>query len=325
MIKPWIQSARLRTLPLAIAGILLGSAISKLHGHANWQISSLALITAILLQILSNFANDYGDFKKGTDSIAGRTDRMLTTGSISENAMKIALFILSGIVFLGGLFMIYLSFQYKLINQNNIYFFIGLGILSIVSAITYTIGKKAYAYLGLGDIFVFVFFGLAPVLGISKLLGCELNINFGLAAIGMGMLSMAVLNTNNYRDIESDKLSNKITIAVRLGIKWTLFYHRILLILGFSTIFFSMLNYINEIFKLSETNTSLEIFMVFGIFSPAAILLSSHFTDLRRLEPGNREMINPQLKKLSLTILLLILIYCSFVWYLLNIIGLPKK
>lgn len=325
MIKPWIQSARLRTLPLAIAGILLGSAISKLDGHANSQISTMALITAILLQILSNFANDYGDFKKGTDSLAGRTDRMLTTGSISEAAMKNALFILSGIALLCGLYMINLSYQFKLINQNNIYFFIGLGIVSIISAITYTIGKKAYAYLGLGDIFVFIFFGLAPVLGISKLLGCELNINFGLAAVGMGLLSMAVLNTNNYRDIESDKLSNKITIAVRLGKKWTLFYHRILLILGFSTIFFSMLNYLNQIFKLNESNTSVEMFMVFGIFSPAAILLSSHFTDLRRLEPGDREKINPQLKKLSLTILLLVVIYSSLVWYLTDFIGLPKN
>lgn len=325
MIKPWIQSARLRTLPLAIAGILLGTFLSKLYGHSNLEVSLLAIITATLLQILSNFANDYGDFKKGTDAKAGRTDRMLTTGSITEKAMKNALIILSVIIFMCGLFMIYVSYHYSLINESNIYFFVGLGILSIVSAIAYTVGKNAYAYLGLGDFFVFIFFGLVPVLGMAKLLGCDLNLNFGLAAIGMGLLSMAVLNTNNYRDIESDKLSHKITLAVRLGKKWTLFYHRILLISGFTTIFLSILNYLNEIFKLNDSTTSLEKFMVFGIFSPIAILLASHFTDLRRLEPGNRELINPQLKKLSLSILLFVLLYGFFVWYLINIIGLPKN
>lgn len=315
MIKPWIQSARLRTLPLAISGILLGSGIAKLHGFSDWSVSTLALITAILLQILSNFANDYGDFQKGTDKAADRKDRMLTTGSISETSMKKALYILSASAFIAGISMLWLSFNHNHINQNGIFFFIGIGISAIVAAITYTVGKKAYGYFGFGDIFVFVFFGIVPVLGMAKLLGCNLNLEIGLAGAGMGFLSTAVLNTNNYRDIETDRLANKITLAVRMGVKWNLFYHRLLLIFGFSGIFFSFFNYINKAFNLIASKHYLEMLMIFGTFTPSAVLLASHYSSLIRIEPGNRDLLNQQLKKLSISILITVLIYIFMVFF----------
>ncbi len=315
MIKPWIQSARLRTLPLAISGILLGTGISKLHGFSDWSVSALALITAILLQILSNFANDYGDFQKGTDKAAGRKDRMLTSGSISESAMKTALYVLSGLAFIAGISMIRMAYNHNHINQNGIYVFIGIGIAAIIAAITYTVGKKAYGYFGFGDIFVFIFFGIVPVLGMSTLLGCDLNFNIGIAGAGMGFLSTAVLNTNNYRDIETDRLANKITLAVLMGVKWNLFYHRLLLVLGFSGVFFSYFNYINKVFNLMASKLYLEMLMIFGTFTPAAVLLASHYSSLIRIEPGNRELLNQQLKKLSLSILLTVLIYIFMVYF----------
>lgn len=315
MIKPWIQSARLRTLPLAISGILLGTAVAKLHGHSDWNVSILAVITAILLQLLSNFANDYGDFQKGTDKAAGRQDRMLTTGSISESSMKNALILVSALAFCTGLLMLWLSYQHGNITTKTIYFFIGVGIAAIVAAITYTVGKKAYGYFGFGDLFVFIFFGLVPVLGISKLLGCTLNLDYGLAAAGMGFLSTAVLNTNNYRDINTDRLANKITLAVLMGVKWNLFYHRILLILGFSGVFLSFFNYLNKLLNLIATKSYLEMLLIFGTFTPAAVLLASHYSTVIRIEPGNRELLNQQLKKLSLSILLTVFIYAFMVWY----------
>ncbi len=324
MIKPWIQSARLRTIPLAISGILLGVAVAKLHGKSDWQVSVLAVITAILLQVLSNYANDYGDFLKGTDKAAGRNDRMLTTGSISEHTMKNALIVVAITSFLTGLSMLWISYSHGLINQENIFFFIGLGIAAIAAAITYTVGKRAYGYFGLGDFFVFVFFGIVPVIGITKLLGCSFGFEVGLAAAGMGFLSTAVLNTNNYRDIDTDRLSNKITLAVRMGVKWNLFYHRILLILGFSGVFLSFYHYLNQMFKLVESNSMLETVMIFGTFTPGAVLLASHYSVLIRIEPGNRELLNQQLKKLSLSILLTVIIYCIMVWYFTDIIKIPQ-
>ena len=321
MKNPWIQSARLRTLPLAISGILLGIVLSKMHHHQHLGISVLAILTATLLQILSNYANDYGDFQKGTDSKAGRQDRMLTTGSISESSMKKALYFLGALTFVLGTIMIVWSYQLHLISSNGLGYFMAIGIVAIFSAIAYTVGKNAYGYLGLGDLFVFVFFGLVPVIGTAILLGCELNSSFGFAAAGMGFLSTAVLNTNNYRDIESDKESHKNTFPTRIGARWTLFYHRLLLLFGFLGIFIAMVNHVEHLLNASAVNSKnslwdfnnsqnyLLVMMIFGVFSPVAILLSQHFSDLKRLKPGDRENINPQLKKLSLSTLLFVVLF----------------
>lgn len=335
MKNPWIQSARLRTLPLALSGTLLAIILAFLHHKTSSVISILACLTAILLQILSNFANDYGDFTKGTDELANRNDRMLTAGKITPNSMKRALWLVSSLVFLIGCSMVYYSFHLGIINTQYFSILIIVGIAAIFSAIAYTVGKNAYGYLGLGDIFVFLFFGIVPVIGTAILLGCSIEKDFYFAATGMGLLSTAVLNTNNYRDIESDKLSNKLTLATRLGPKWTLFYHRILLIFGFLAIFSSLvyradalLQHSNSennshLWQFSESQNYLLVLMLFGVLSPSAILISQHFSDLRRLLPGDRENINPQLKKLSLSILLLVILYGIMAAFILS--WIPKS
>lgn len=318
-LKPWIQSARLRTLPLALSGVLLSWGMNFMSEHSNpqWDLFILALFTAISLQILSNFANDYGDFKKGTDARAERSDRMLTAGLISEGAMKNALILFSLLSFCFGMLMLWISFNRhfhlsfsELFRSNAFLIFLGVGILSIASAIFYTVGKRAYGYSGLGDIFVFIFFGLVPVLGMVFLFGIhQIHVEHILGATGMGLLSTAVLNVNNYRDMVSDKESNKKTIAVKLGEKWTLFYHRLLLVFGFLGISFSAMFFINRLFNYGILIYSPEMLWVLGIFAPSAILLSRHFSELKELKPGNREKLNPQLKQLSLTILLSVLLY----------------
>jgi 1,4-dihydroxy-2-naphthoate octaprenyltransferase len=330
MKNPWIQSARLRTLPLALSGTLLAITLAFLNHKSNAIISTLACLTAVLLQILSNFANDYGDYSKGTDGLANRNDRMLTAGKITADSMKRVLWMLSALVFLVGCSMVYYSFSVGIINSQYFSILLIVGIAAIFSAIAYTIGKNAYGYLGLGDIFVFLFFGIVPVLGTAILLGCAIEKDFYFAAAGMGLLSTAVLNTNNYRDIESDKLSNKLTLATRLGPRWTLFYHRILLIFGFLGVFSSLvyradalLQHSNSentshLWEFSESQNYLLVLMLFGVLSPSAILISQHFSDMRRLLPGDRENINPQLKKLSLSILLLVILYGIMAGFILS-------
>ena len=245
--NPWIQAARLRTLPLALSGILLGGTLSHICGvqnsesrtnqpHLFWWVMILALLTATGLQILSNFANDYGDFKKGTDTKANRTDRAMASGKINENQMKKVLWILGVITLILGVSLITIS---GLFESKNGIFMLLTGLVAIAAAINYTMGKRAYGYSGFGDVFVLIFFGLVPVLGMGVLNGLftdtasSKNFDvFVIAALGLGFLSVAVLNVNNYRDIHTDSAQNKKTIAVRLGAKKTLLYHRILLLLG---------------------------------------------------------------------------------------------
>ena len=214
--NPWIQAARLRTLPLALSGILLGGTLSHICGvqnsesrtnqpHLFWWVMILALLTATGLQILSNFANDYGDFKKGTDTKANRTDRAMASGKINENQMKKALWILGVITLILGVSLISIS---GLFESKNGIFMLLTGLVAIAAAINYTMGKRAYGYSGFGDVFVLIFFGLVPVLGMGVLNGLftdtasSKNFDvFVMAALGLGFLSVAVLNVNNYRDI----------------------------------------------------------------------------------------------------------------------------
>jgi 1,4-dihydroxy-2-naphthoate octaprenyltransferase len=324
-LKPWVKSARLRTLPLALSGILLSWGMNLLseQGSPQWDLFIFAVLTAVSLQVLSNFANDFGDYKKGTDVAAERSDRMLTAGLISETAMKRALVILSLLAFSFGMLLLWFSFNRhfhmrftELFANSTFLTFLFLGLLSIGSAIFYTVGKRAYGYSGLGDLFVFVFFGLVPVLGMVILYGVQyIHVEHVLGACGMGFLSTAVLNVNNFRDMISDSASGKNTIAVKLGEKWTLFYHRLLLILGFFGISFSAILGINRIFNLGALIYSPEILWTLGVFAPFAILLSRHFSELRLLKPGDREGLNPQLKNLSLSILLAVLIYVGLAFW----------
>lgn len=230
----WIKAARLRTLPLSISGIITGSFLAKWRMDErgdfwNWQIFALALFVTLLYQVLSNYANDYGDGVKGTDEFrdAQAEKRAVASGHITVNNMKSAVYILSFISFLATLALLYLSFFPDYMKQ--FYLFIGLGIASILAAIGYTIGKKPYGYLGLGDVMVFLFFGIVSVCGSYFLFTKTWSWDVLLPATAIGMMSMAVLNLNNMRDIISDEKSGKKTLALRLGFKGAMIYEIVLL------------------------------------------------------------------------------------------------
>jgi len=322
MKNPWIISARPKTLPLAISGVImaLSFALQQID-IINWYVLSGVVFVAVGLQVLSNFANDYGDFQKGTDQLANRVDRMLTTGAITPSKMKRALWILSFIVFLVGISTLYYSFFIGNLSPISMFGILFLGVLGILAALFYTIGKKAYGYNGLGDLMVFVFFGLIPVIGGLLVLGGTINTGVVLGSVGVGFLSVAVLNTNNYRDLETDKESNKQTIAVWLGEKNTLRYQKLLLVFGFLGIVSSYVFYINQLFKESTSTHYLEMLLVFFVFLPTAVFLGRYFAEMEGLKPNNREEINPLLKRFSLTTLLLCGIHLVLSLCLHDIIG----
>lgn len=319
-IKPWLIAARLRTLPLAVSGILLGTSIAQLRKPIDISVVLLAVLTAVLLQILSNFANDYGDFVKGTDSKADRQDRALASGAINVLQMKRAVLFTGILAFMLGITLIYRSFQLSLLTLDSAYFLFGMGLFSLAAAVLYTIGKRAYGYSGWGDFFVFIFFGLLPVLGMSLLLGVEWNLETYLGGCGLGFLSVGVLNLNNYRDIDTDKENGKITLAVRFGPKKTLWYHRFLLIFGFGGVFLSFALYVKSLFDLGGNSSNLELFLVFGVFSPIAVFLARYFSETKLLLPGDREGLNKQLKNLSLTTMLLVFVHLGMVNYIISLI-----
>jgi 1,4-dihydroxy-2-naphthoate octaprenyltransferase len=223
--KHWIEAARLRTLPLSVSGIIVGSMYALAHATENvltptevfnWQIFGFAILTTLGLQILSNFANDYGDGVKGTDN-EDRVGpkRAIQSGVISPQAMKRAIIITSILTLISAILLIYYAF-----SDTNLWyslFYLVLGILAIVSAIRYTVGNTAYGYRGYGDLFVFIFFGLVSTLGVNFLYSKQLDFVLFLPAIAVGLLSVGVLNLNNMRDEASDRKSNKNTIVVKIG------------------------------------------------------------------------------------------------------------
>lgn len=231
IIKNFIKAARLRTLPLSISGIILGGFLAMSDGLFNGVIFSLALITTIGFQVISNFANDYGDGVKGTDAIRIGEERMVSSGKISPKQMKKAIMISVILTIIFALFLIYESFGLSNFGYSLLFFV--LGIVSIVAAIKYTVGNLAYGYRGFGDVFVFLFFGLLSVLGSYFLFTKEIYFLLTLPAISIGLLSTAVLNLNNMRDYQNDKKSKKNTIVVKIGLKAAKRYHYSLLLLSF--------------------------------------------------------------------------------------------
>ena len=231
IIKNFIKAARLRTLPLSISGIILGGFLAVSDGLFNGVIFSLALITTIGFQVISNFANDYGDGVKGTDAIRIGEERMVSSGKISPKQMKKAIMISVILTIIFALFLIYESFGLSNFGYSVLFFI--LGIVSVVAAIKYTVGNLAYGYSGFGDVFVFLFFGLLSVLGSYFLFTKEIYFLLTLPAISIGLLSTAVLNLNNMRDYQNDKKSKKNTIVVKIGLKAAKRYHYSLLLLSF--------------------------------------------------------------------------------------------
>ena len=229
--KTWIAAARLRTLPLSVSGIIVGTAIAHSKGFFDITIFILALLTTIGFQVLSNFSNDYGDGVKGTDNLdrVGPA-RAIQSGLISPQLMKKGIVLTTVITLLFAILLIYKSFGIKHLNYTLIFFFLGIG--AIVAAIKYTVGKSAYGYHGFGDLFVFIFFGLVSVLGSLFLYTKSLDFLAVLPAITVGFLSVAVLNLNNLRDMENDAKAGKRTLIVKLGRSMGVKYHFMLIIIA---------------------------------------------------------------------------------------------
>lgn len=225
--QAWLESLRPKTLPLAFAAIIVGTVLAWEQGHFDPWVALLALITAGLLQILSNLANDYGDAVKGSD----KPDRIgplrgMQKGVITPQQMKRALIVTVVLICLFGLALLCAAWQ----SVGDFIGFLALGGLSIVAAITYTVGTRPYGYIGLGDISVLVFFGWLSVLGSWYLQAHNVEAAIFLPATDCGLLATAVLNINNLRDIDSDRQNGKNTLAVRLGPVNARRYHACLLL-----------------------------------------------------------------------------------------------
>ncbi|RBW45588.1 1,4-dihydroxy-2-naphthoate octaprenyltransferase [Psychromonas sp. B3M02] len=223
----WLHACRLRTLPLAASSIIVAGGLAKYYQVFDMGIFLLSLLTALLLQILSNLANDYGDAVSGADDQRVGPQRMMQSGLISKVAMQKAIIFVTFACILSGLSLLVRSFGDDL---QHWLLFIGLGIVAIVAAITYTMGKIPYGYRAMGDVAVFLFFGLLGVLGSFYLQALTLPIEILLPAFSVGFLSAAVLNINNMRDLANDKAANKITLVVLFGRQKAFIYHLLLII-----------------------------------------------------------------------------------------------
>ena len=230
-IRNWINAFRLRTLPLAFSCIIMGSGLAYADGQFNLMIFILALVTTLFLQILSNLANDYGDFVKGTDNEERvGPDRTMQTGLISKPEMIRIMWV---IALLCSVFGVWLIYEGTLgLSLKKAALFAILGLTAMGAAMKYTMGKNPYGYAGLGDVFVFLFFGWLGVLGSYFLHVHTLRWDLLLPASAIGLFTTAVLNINNMRDHEVDAKSGKNTLVVQIGITWAKRYHFMLNILG---------------------------------------------------------------------------------------------
>jgi 1,4-dihydroxy-2-naphthoate octaprenyltransferase len=287
-IQPWIQAARLRTLPLSISGILVGSAYAYYQHTFEWIIFVLALCTTLSFQILSNFANDYGDGIKGTDANRIGEKRMIASGEITSAQMKMAIIINSVIAFVLAVALIYFAFG----QENFVYSFtfLVLGIASIAAAIKYTVGNNAYGYSGFGDVFVFIFFGLVAVVGSNFLYSQSIDIKLFLPATAIGMLSTAVLNLNNMRDIENDRIANKNTLVVKFGLKFGLWYQRIL-------VFMPIVLYILFLYNFKNSPKGFSFLFLY-------LAISHNKTITKIVEKNSPNEFDPLLKTVALTTVL---------------------
>jgi len=311
--RHWIEAARLRTLPLSVSGIIVGSIYALAHPTAdiltptevfNWKIFGFAILTTLGLQVLSNFANDYGDGVKGTDN-ANRVGpmRAIQSGVITPAQMKRAIIVTSLLTLLSAMLLIYYAFA----DTNLFYslFFLILGIVAIASAIRYTVGSSAYGYKGFGDIFVFVFFGLVSTLGVNFLYSQELDFELFLPAAAIGLLSVGVLNLNNMRDEDSDKAVGKNTLVVKMGAANAKKYHFALVI------------------------TAMVLVLIFAVISDFQIdqylFLLAYFPLTKHLinvyKNQEKRALDPELKKLALsTFALSILLALSMIYFFSDVV-----
>lgn len=287
--KHWIQAARLRTLPLSVSGIIMGSAYAYYQNTFNGTIFGLAILTTLLFQILSNYANDYGDGVKGTDANRIGEKRLVAAGAITAQQMKNAVILFSVLSLLSALSLIYVAFGEENFVLSAVFILLGIG--AIGAAIKYTVGSNAYGYSGMGDLFVFIFFGLVSVVGSNFLYSHFIDWKILLPAISIGLLSVAVLNLNNMRDIENDKVAGKNTLVVKMGLDNAKKYHHFLIIFPFVLLF---------IFSIGiKTRIALNYFVF--------IFLLLHLSRVRKAT--KYEDFDPELKKVALSTFALSLLF----------------
>lgn len=293
--KNWLQAFRLRTLLLSLACILMGVFLAKM---ANAQVSNvsltLTLATALFLQILSNLANDYGDSKHGADHDGRKgPKRAVQSGKISASHMLLAIKIGVALSFVTGIALLYTCLP--VIGMQGVLILFILGIASIVAAIAYTNGKKPYGYAGLGDISVFLFFGLVAVCGTYYLLVGSLAVNIFLPAMSCGLFSVGVLNLNNMRDIDSDIPAGKKSIPARLGYANSKIYHYLLIILALIG---------SLIYVLLATTTVQWNNLLFVLSFP--LFIKQLFTVKNTQE---KLLLDPLLKQLAISTMLFVLLF----------------
>jgi 1,4-dihydroxy-2-naphthoate octaprenyltransferase len=295
----WIKAFRLKTLPLSVSGIIAGSAIAALDGYCNTLLFIYCLMATVLFQILSNLANDLGDSVKGVDN----DDRLgpkrsVQSGEISKQSMKKAVIITAILAFAFAALTAYEGT--KGLNKNFLILFVILGIASIGAAIKYTMGKKPYGYSGLGDIFVFLFFGWLSVLGSNFLQTHDFNFLIMLPASGIGLLSAGVLNMNNMRDHKNDAANNKNTLIVRMGFNMGKYYHALLIV--------------SAMLLFTQFNIKYELkFSMIASIVPFVFLIQNV---IKVFKTSNPQHLEPELKKIALNTFFISLIY--FVEYYTN-------
>jgi 1,4-dihydroxy-2-naphthoate octaprenyltransferase len=283
----WIKAARPRTLPLSLSGIFVGLALTVEHGNMAPMAVIGCIVTTICFQILSNFANDLGDGMKGTDNAAriGPT-RAVQSGEISIHQMKIGVIVLGILSVLAA--GVVISSAPAIQSGNGIIFYAVLALLCVFAAITYTVGKKAYGYHGLGDLMVFLFVGVVAVSGTKHLFDEQFALNELLGALAIGAWSTMVLNLNNMRDIENDAASGKRTMVVLLGSKNAKRYHYVLAFLGSSAWIILLYRHANE--------TQNFLILVAGL---PVLLFAKHIAQVIKINEA--KAFDPELKKVALS------------------------
>jgi len=284
----WIKAIRLRTLPLAVSSISMGGFLAAFYGAFRLDVFLLCICTTILLQMLSNIANDYGDFKNGAD-LTGRIGpvRAVQSGVISPESMKNAMVLFTLLAFISGVYLLYISKGLESLNVFGL--FLGMGIVAIIASIKYTAGNNPYGYAGLGDISVLIFFGWIGVIGSFYLQTGYIKPSLLLPATSCGLFATGVLNINNIRDIASDTEAGKRTIPMRIGRKYAIYYHIFLLTIGIScAIFYTIITY-----------KSVEQFL----FLVSVPFFISNIVKVVKLDS---KYLNPYLKQMALTTLLFV-------------------
>jgi 1,4-dihydroxy-2-naphthoate octaprenyltransferase len=287
--EAWLHAVRLRTLPLALASIFAGSILAYSFQVFRWEILLFASLTTIFLQILSNLANDYGDTVNGADHQDRQGPiRAVQSGLISLPEMKKAMYIFGGLSLVAGLILLFLAVQ----DWTLFFIFLGLGLASIWAAISYTSGTNPYGYLGLGDISVFIFFGLLGVIGTFFLHSTDFDSLVIWIGLSLGFFSTTVLNINNIRDIESDHIAGKKSIPVRIGKKAAIKYNWFLILGGYVTL---------VIFCVLSQNWGASLgFLTFPLMIKIGLNVSKGKTS---------EEIDPNLKNMALSTLLWVVLF----------------